>query len=879
MVPSIILALVAGVVPTFVANPLPVSAVGGQIQPPPTVAPPANLSTSGDYATDNFGDPWDFSNAEDVLPYADAGFGSVPQSGINLSNGVLTTQMTYGDSIRFVMEWPGVLPWGRDGRARPIDGSRYTRATMMVQTDATVTLAFRFWTEQATVGLAYVTVQGGGGYQQITVDMLDRSRYLNGTANIAWAGDIVRFELVREPTPGVGDGPVNVRLDWVRLHRADAPVAPPSRLPISRVLTPNEQGGSDYASDVRGNPWDFAGMDDVESLVQFANARIENGDLVGTTTGNDPSILLPMGGATLNGNKYHRLTVDICFESGGFGLYDAPGGGMNGRFYWGGGSVPDASSFVSRPFIVFPGCQLITLELSTVPGIEVSEVTTAGSSWTSAQHFRFDFDEDPGARNIRLRSIKIADDAAFTNSYPITFDDAAAAAGTTADIYVSTARGDFNGTKIASVPVASGANTFNWTGTDVAGNMMANGTYWVYVAIRNAAGISTNMASGPLRMQKPIPNTPSYFVPLSPARILDTRTGVGGYAAPLGAGAIASLDVTGVGGVPETGVTAVVMNVTVDAPWTAGFLTAWPSAEPRPLVSNLNFVAGQTVPNLVTVKISSNGKVDLFNSGASTHVIADIAGYYTPIPVAAGRFTAVSPARLLDTRDGTGRAGAVGPIGSGQTVDLAVTGVGGVPSTGVSSVALNVTVDQPTGSGYLTVSPSGEPRPTASTHNFTAGMTVANMVIAKVGAGGKVSIFNFAGDSHVVADVVGYFSAQGGLFVPMAPERLVDTRTSVGTTTMGQADLKSLPVATGNPVPTSVRAVVVNVTSVNSTLPSFVTVWPSGLPMPLASTLNPRPGVPVPNQAYLLVGGGGLDAFNASGTTDLIVDAFGYIID
>ena len=100
---------------------------------------------------------------------------------------------------------------------------------MMVQTDATVTLAFRFWTEQATVGLAYVTVQGGGGYQQITVDMLDRSRYLNGTANIAWAGDIVRFELVREPTPGVGDAPVNVRLDWMRLHRADAPAA---RCPI-----------------------------------------------------------------------------------------------------------------------------------------------------------------------------------------------------------------------------------------------------------------------------------------------------------------------------------------------------------------------------------------------------------------------------------------------------------------------------------------------------------------------------------------------------------------------------------------------------------------------------------------------------------------------
>ena len=113
------------------------------------------------------------------------------------------------------------------------------------------------------------------------------------------------------------------------------------------------------------------------------------------------------------------------------------------------------------------------------------------------------------------------------------------------------------------------------------------------------------------------------------------------------------LDVTGVGGVPETGVTAVVMNVTVDSPTAGSFLTAWPSGETRPGVSNLNFVPGQTVPNLVTVKVGANGRVNLFNSSGWAHVIADVVGYYTATPPGGGgRFTSLTPTRLLDTRTG-----------------------------------------------------------------------------------------------------------------------------------------------------------------------------------------------------------------------------------
>jgi hypothetical protein len=234
---------------------------------------------------------------------------------------------------------------------------------------------------------------------------------------------------------------------------------------------------------------------------------------------------------------------------------------------------------------------------------------------------------------------------------------------------------------------------------------------------------------------------------------------------------------------------------------------------------------------------------------------------------------------LLDTRAGTGTDGVIAPLGQDKQLNLGVTGVGGVPSSGVTAVALNVTVDQPTGLGYLTVWPAGEARPNASTHNYVPGLTVANLVLAKVGANGQVSIYNSSGNTHVIADVIGYFSSAGGLFVPVSPQRLIDTRYGTGgVTVMGAGDTRTLGMAT-NPVPGNATAVIVNVTSVNSTAPGYVTVWPTATGRPLASTLNPRPGVAVPNQAYLRVGtGGGLDAFNANGSTDLIVDVFGYVL-
>ena len=129
-----------------------------------------------------------------------------------------------------------------------------------------------------------------------------------------------------------------------------------------------------------------------------------------------------------------------------------------------------------------------------------------------------------------------------------------------------------------------------------------------------------------------------------------------------------------------------------------------------------------------------------------------------PIPaVAEPGYHALSPARILDTRAGTG--GFAVPVGPGATISPAVTGVGGVPATGVAAVVLNVTATEPTAVSFLTIYPNGAPRPLASSLNVVPNQTVPNLVIAKVGADGRVNVYNHAGSGHVIFDVVGWFRA------------------------------------------------------------------------------------------------------------------------
>jgi IPT/TIG domain len=376
----------------------------------------------------------------------------------------------------------------------------------------------------------------------------------------------------------------------------------------------------------------------------------------------------------------------------------------------------------------------------------------------------------------------------------------------------------------------------------------------------------------------------SVYTPLSPHRLLDTRTNH----TTLGPAGSVNLPIGGNGIVPMNA-TAVILNVTAVDESTAGFFTVYPTGGTVPIASNLNWVAGETVPNLVSVGLSPSGSVTIFNGLGTADAIVDLEGYFAPTSTggSAGQFVPLVPARITDTRAGSGQPNAGMKLAAGTTLAIQVTGAGGIPASGVTAVVLNTTVTDTTTAGFLTVFPTGTSLPTASNLNWTAGVTVPNRVIVPVGAGGKVSFFNGLGSSDVIVDVNGYFtdgSAAGSWFVPLTPARIVDTRNGTGApkAPLGAGRTMAVQVAGNGGVPAiafviSPKAVVLNVTVTNPTAASDLIVWPDGASQPLASDLNFVAGQTVPNLVVVqLSASAQIDIFNAFGSTNVIVDVVGW---
>jgi hypothetical protein len=379
------------------------------------------------------------------------------------------------------------------------------------------------------------------------------------------------------------------------------------------------------------------------------------------------------------------------------------------------------------------------------------------------------------------------------------------------------------------------------------------------------------------------------YHPLSPTRILDTRYGIGGRTSPLGSHESWALTVGGANGVPIDAA-AVVVNVTVTDTSAPSYLTVYPDGVERPNASNLNWVAGQTIPNLVEVKLGAGGRVDLYNLQGVADVVIDLEGWVgkpQPVANAAGLFQPVSPQRLLDTRDATGGWRTVGP---GGTVRLQVAGRGGVPARGAAAAVMNVTVTNPTAASHLTVWPDGDARPNASNLNFLAGQTIPNRVMVKIGTTGMVDLYNLQGNVDIVVDVNGWFGdgtapvAGQTSFTGVSPTRILDSRYGTGgwTTAMAPNSQRSLAVAGHGGVPPMSdghppSAVVLNVTVTNTTAPSYLTVWPDGEGRPGCSDLNWVKGVTIPNLVVVKLSPSGvIDLYNLSGQVDVVVDVVGY---
>jgi len=373
------------------------------------------------------------------------------------------------------------------------------------------------------------------------------------------------------------------------------------------------------------------------------------------------------------------------------------------------------------------------------------------------------------------------------------------------------------------------------------------------------------------------PSIPTEFVSMTPTRLFDTRDGTGGRLGAIAQGETWPFTVAGKVGVPSNAV-AVAINLTGVGATQPTYVTAWPGGLARPTTSNLNLAPGMAVPNLAIVRLGSAGDINFFNPTGSVHLLADVVGYFrdgTDVGL-----EALVPARLLDTRGSTG--GHQGKIGPGQSIDLQIAGVGGVADT-PEAVALNVTATGPTAVSYLTLWPSGATRPNTSSVNMVAGQTVPNMVLCSVGANGKVSIFNSAGSTDVIVDVLGCFSTDAsGRYVALAPTRVLDTRSGLRAplAKVGQSPIAVALLGAGGIPDDSVSGVMLNVTAVAPTANTYVTVYPGGSTMPTSSNLNLTAGQVLANMVLARLGPDGtVMLYNDAGVVDLIADVVGYFTD
>ena len=331
---------------------------------------------------------------------------------------------------------------------------------------------------------------------------------------------------------------------------------------------------------------------------------------------------------------------------------------------------------------------------------------------------------------------------------------------------------------------------------------------------------------------------------------------------------------------------AVLVNFAFVGPSTPGFLTAWAGRTARPVASNINATPGEVVANSAVVPVDANGGI-LVYSFSTTDVVIDVLGYFKVAPdaVQAGRFIAVSPTRIADTRD---------PISATNQYSRGVDSVlpyvrvpvatrATLPAVGLMDAAvLVVTAVTAPGNlgGFLSASPGGTPFTGTSNLNTNgSGDIRANLVVVPVGVDGTVDL-HLLSVPDVIVDVAGYFTsaaappATAGRFHVVQPVREVDTRIGLGFGRLpGGA---TATIAPGSTSPTA-AAMAQTITIVDNAVAGFVTPYPGGV-LPVVSAGNTTAAGQIHAVLSFTEMGGppATMSYFTPMATDLVVDTPGY---
>lgn len=315
-------------------------------------------------------------------------------------------------------------------------------------------------------------------------------------------------------------------------------------------------------------------------------------------------------------------------------------------------------------------------------------------------------------------------------------------------------------------------------------------------------------------------STSNDYVALSPGGLLlDTRNGTGAPAGIRGAESTTDFPVLGVGGVPATGVSAVLVDVTAVSPTANTFLTVFPQGSTRPATSSLNASPGEIISTTQVVRPGPDGRVSVHNRAGTVHVVVEVHGYFTV--GAGGGLVAVPHTRVVDTRNGTGTTVGKIPTNGSRTFTF----TGGVVPSGATSVFLDVAVVGSTGASFLRAYPEGGADAT-SVLDYVGGIT-AQGVTVKLSSAGRATFLNQGPAVDLVISVQGYVTADPALGADLrtAPAvQVVDTGANGGKPLAPQG---ALFVNLTDPIGVSAGAMggaILSVTTAGPTAAGFLTV-------------------------------------------------------
>ena len=282
------------------------------------------------------------------------------------------------------------------------------------------------------------------------------------------------------------------------------------------------------------------------------------------------------------------------------------------------------------------------------------------------------------------------------------------------------------------------------------------------------------------------PTGPVYagYHALTPQRILDTRSSLGGHFGQFTAGQTFTLKVAGSGGVPSQGVSAVALVATALTPLAAGELQIG-----KPKLGQVVYPANGTTSDLVVVVLTTKGTLAV-TSTAATDVTLDVEGYYDAFsgssfnPALGAQYSPLAPQlRILDTATGLGIP--VAKLANGSITTVQVAGIGGVPTVGLKAVAVDITVSSAQTAGAISVYAPGAPSPNTVAVQFGTASDTTGLAMAPVSASGTISIALQGGPANIALDLVGYGALSGNNIVTgqgsvVAPTQVLNTKKGVG---------------------------------------------------------------------------------------------------